>query len=99
MFTGWLQGFNRELKAKFLVGASAMCWVIWLTRNEVVFDKITVPSYLQVIFRGTYWIRFWSLLQREEDSQTMKMGCRQIETNVMEVFARNGWRFSIRIMS
>jgi hypothetical protein len=46
MFMGWLQGFNRELKAKLLVGASAMCWVIWLTQNEVAFDKITVPSYL-----------------------------------------------------
>jgi hypothetical protein len=52
MFTGWLQGFNRKLKAKFLVGASAMYWVIWLTRNEVVFDRITTSSYLQVIFRG-----------------------------------------------
>jgi hypothetical protein len=29
----------------------------------------------------------------------MKMGCRQIETTVMEVFARNGWRFSNRITS
>jgi hypothetical protein len=29
----------------------------------------------------------------------MKMGCRQIETIIIEVFARNRWRFSNRIMS
>jgi hypothetical protein len=54
MFTSWLQGFNRKLKAKILVGASAICWLILLTRNEAVFDRITTPSYLQVIFIGTY---------------------------------------------
>lgn len=55
------------------------------------------PSYLQVIFRGTYWTKSWSLLQKEEDRQKMKMGCRIIETTAMKVFARYGWRFSNRI--
>jgi hypothetical protein len=98
MFTDWLHGFHRELKSKILVGANAICWVIWLTRNNEVFNKVLAPSYLQVIFRGTYWIRFWSLLQKEEDRQMMKIGCRKIETIAMKVFARNGWRFSNRIM-
>ena len=97
MFTDWLHGFNRKLKSKILVGASAICWVIWLTRNDIVFDKVLAPSYLQVIFRGTYWIRFWSLLQKEEDRQMMKMRCRNIETTTLEVFVRHGWRFSNRI--
>ena len=52
MFTDWLHGFNRKLKSKILVGASVICWVIWLTRNDIVFDKVLAPSYLQVIFRG-----------------------------------------------
>jgi hypothetical protein len=53
-FTDWLLGMNGKLKYKILVGAAAFCWVIWLTRNDLVFDKILAPSYLQVIFRGTY---------------------------------------------
>jgi len=97
LFTDWLIGFDRKLKYKILVGAAAICWVIWLARNNVVFDKILAPSYLQVIFRGTYWIRFWSLLHQEEDRQIMMMECRKIETAAMEVFARNGWRFINRI--
>jgi hypothetical protein len=52
LFTGWLDGINRKLKSKILVGASAIYWVNWLTRNDIVFDKIPASSYLQVIFRG-----------------------------------------------
>jgi hypothetical protein len=90
MFTGWLEGINMKLKSKILVGASAICWAIWLTRNDIIFDKTAAPSYLQVIFRGTYWIRSWFLLQKEEDCQFMKMGCSIFETTAMEVFARHG---------
>jgi len=97
LFTGWFDGINRKLKSKILVGASAICWAIWLTWNDIIFDKAAAPSYLQVVFRGTYWTRSWSLLQKEEDRQIMKMGCRNIETTAMEVFARHGWRFNNRI--
>jgi hypothetical protein len=97
MFTGWLDEINMKLKYKILVGASAIYWAIWLTRNDIIFDKAAAPSYLQVIFSGTYWIRSWSLLQKKEDRQFMKMGCSTIETTAMEVFARHSWRFSNRI--
>jgi hypothetical protein len=60
MFTGWLEGIDRKLKSQILVGASAIYWTIWLTRNDIVFDKVATPSYLQAIFRRTYWTRFWS---------------------------------------
>jgi hypothetical protein len=52
MFTDWLGGINRKIKSQILIGASVICWVVWLTRNDIVFDKAIAPSYLQVIFRG-----------------------------------------------
>jgi hypothetical protein len=58
-----------------------------------VFDKVAAPFYLQTIFRKTYWTRFWSLLQKEEDRHLVKIGCRTIETVAMEVFARHDWSF------
>jgi hypothetical protein len=97
LFTDWLVGVNRKLKSQILVGASAICWAIWLTRNDIVFDKVLVPSSLQVLFRGTYWTRFWSMLQKEEDQPLMKMGCNTIEAVAMEVFARHGWLFINRL--
>jgi len=97
LFTGWFEGLNRKRKSQILVGASAICWDLWLTWNDVVFDKAIAPSYLQVIFKGMYWTRYWTLLQKEEDRHFMKAGCRIIETTAMEVFARHVWRFSNRI--
>ena len=39
-FSGWLEGLNRKLKSQILVGASAFGWALWLTRNNIVFDKV-----------------------------------------------------------
>jgi hypothetical protein len=97
LFIGWLEGIIRKLKYLILVGASAICWTIWLTRNDIVFDKVVAPSYLQVIFVETYWIRSWSLILKKEDCHLMKMGCRIIETIAIEVFARHDRRFSNRL--
>jgi hypothetical protein len=55
-----------------------------------VFDKAISLSYLQVIFKETYWTRSWALLLKEEDRLLIKAGCRTIETATMEVFIRYG---------
>ena len=97
LFTGWFEGLNRKRKSQIIVGASTICWALWLTRNDVVFDKAIALSCLQVIFKEMYWTRYQTLLQKEEDRHFMKAGCRAIETAAMEVFTRHGWRFSNRI--
>nr|TKW34566.1 hypothetical protein SEVIR_2G314250v2 [Setaria viridis] len=83
-------GLNRKLQSQILAGAIAMRWAIWISINDVVFDKGIVPSYLQVVFRGTHWTRFWSLLQKEEDRPVVKAGCRLFESAAIEVFATHG---------
>ena len=97
MFNGWLIGLNKKLMYKILVGASAVCWAIWLSRNDMVFNNSRVVTPLQVIFRGTYWIRYWALLQKENERPHVTLGCRVLETTAMEFFASNGWSFSYRI--
>jgi hypothetical protein len=44
---------NRQF---FLVGIGAL-WAIWLSHNGVVFNKVAMPSSMQVISRGTHWTR------------------------------------------
>ena len=97
MFNGWLNGINKKFMYKILIGASALCWTIWLSRNGMVFNNFRAVTPLQVIFRGTHWIRFWALLQKEDDRPHVFMGCRVLETTFMEIFASNGWSFSNRI--
>jgi len=68
----------------------ALCWAIWLTRNEVVFEKKRPNSYLQVIFRGTYWTRSWSILSKEEERTALSNCCLRLEAILMEFFNNNG---------
>ncbi|CAN6353842.1 unnamed protein product, partial [Urochloa humidicola] len=54
-------------------------------------------GHLLVIYRGTHWTRFWSMLLKEEEGPQVALGCRVLETTVMELFASNGWCFSNRL--
>jgi hypothetical protein len=96
MFNGWVQGIDKKIMYKILIGACTLRWAMWLSQNDVFFDKVRVFNPMQVIFRGTHWIRHWSLLQKEEDRPQIKWGChvRVLEMVTMEIFATNGWNFS-----
>jgi hypothetical protein len=50
MFVGWLNGINKKIMYKILVGASALCWAIWLSRNDIAFNNTRVVTPMQVIF-------------------------------------------------
>jgi hypothetical protein len=54
LINGWLQGVDKDKRKLILVGASALCWALWLFRNDRDFDKSSSVSYMQVIFRATY---------------------------------------------
>lgn len=99
IFNDRLFGVNKNLRNKILVGTCTLCWAIWLSRNDMVFNNaraVTVTT-MQVIFKCTYWIRFWALLQKEEDKPHIMQGCRVLETTIMEVFAKKGWLFGNRL--
>ncbi|WVZ53651.1 hypothetical protein U9M48_004560 [Paspalum notatum var. saurae] len=50
-----------------------------------------LSNLIKVVFRGTYWTKFWSLLQKEEGKNHLKWACRLSEKVAFEVFAKNGW--------
>ncbi len=85
IFYGWLLGMDKKRSKLVLVGASAICWALWLSRNNLVFDKSPSISYMQVIFRTTYWLRYWAQLQKfEEDGEFIKVACCKLEMTIMQ---------------
>ena len=75
------------------MGASALCWAIWLSRNDVVFQKTIPNSYLQVIFRGTYRARCWSQMTKEEEKLSLKKRACNLESAVMAFYSKHGGNF------
>lgn len=69
MFSDWLRGFT--LKHKYLIwfGVSTFCWAIWLCRNNMIFYRAAVPSFMQIIFKRTYLMRQWYLRLKKECMQ------------------------------
>jgi len=83
---------NKKYNTLLLTAASALLWAIWITRNEVVFDKCKPKSLLQVLFRGTHWLRHWANLQRHEDLKDQMISVAQhVETSALDFFGSNGW--------
>ena len=50
LFVHWSKLGDNLHNSLLLTAASALCWTIWLTRNEVVFDKSRPKTFLQVLF-------------------------------------------------
>jgi hypothetical protein len=98
LFNDWACGVGSRLKKFMLVGASALCWTLWTCMNDIVFDKVSMKTYMQVLYRGTYWLHEWAQLQKhEEDIVSMIEACRSLKAMVMHIFANFSWRFSNRI--
>ena len=66
-----------------------------------MFDKSPNKTYIQVLYLGTHWLRFWAQLQRhEEDKEVLQKACQTLERGLDHaVIANYGWRFSNRISS
>jgi hypothetical protein len=92
LFVQWSKLGNKKYNTLLLTSDAALLWAIWLTRNEVVFDKYKPKSLLQVLFRGTHWLRQWANLQRHDDRKDQLISVAQhLETSTLEFFGSNGW--------
>jgi len=98
MFGSWLSNQSKKIRNLIWVGVAAVCWAIWRCRNDIIFHKVKYHSILQVIFRGTYWLRFWAQLKREEQAKTvLSLMSRNIETIALE-FIKGGWNTFYRLL-
>jgi len=96
MFGSWIRSFAPGLRKQVLVGIAAICWILWLNRNDAVFQNKIANSFLQVIFRGTFWIRQW-LLSKEEERRMLIDGCKELEGVALHFFGSGGWKSQRRI--
>jgi hypothetical protein len=98
MFGRWLNGVRKEDKQKIRIGVSALCWAIWRTRNDMIFNKQTGTNFLQVIRRAAHSIQQWVLLLPMEQREAMVIGCNRMLLVAQDFFFQaTGWRHLNRI--
>jgi hypothetical protein len=78
MFGNWLNGVSKRDKAYTRIGVSAICWSIWTSRNDIIFNKQKVTNFLQVILRAAYWLQLWAFLLPVDQRDTMVTGCNRL---------------------
>ena len=61
IFSNWLHGIDHRFRNLLRVGALAIIWSLWLSRNDIIFNA-KINSFLQVIYRSTSMLRLWSSL-------------------------------------
>ena len=44
MLGSWLKVYSQKLRKKILIGAAAICWAIWLCKNDAVFNRELIPA-------------------------------------------------------
>jgi hypothetical protein len=82
-FGNWLFGMPSKTKHLIISGVAAICWAIWISRNDLVFDKTPMLTYLQVLFRATHWFRTWADLHKQEKGIQIKEACRRLECTTL----------------
>jgi len=93
LFVHWSKHGSKKYNTLLLTAAAAPLWAIWLTTNEIVFDKCKPKSFLQVLFRGTHWLCQWAKLQRHDDLKDQLISAAQfLDTSTLEFFGSNGWQ-------
>ena len=98
IFNSWLSNQSKKIRNFIWVEVAAVCWAIWRCRNDIIFNKIKVNLILHVIFMGTYWLRFWAQLQRDEQAKnTLSLMSKNIEMIALEL-SNGGWKHIYRLL-
>ena len=92
MFENWLNGIDKNTKARIRIGVSALVWSIWNCRNNIVFNRKDSTKFLQVIHMAVHWIQLWRFMLPEDQRELMVAGCNRLLTVAQDFFYQATWR-------
>ena len=88
---------NPKERKIILAGSAALIWAIWRYRNDICFNNVKYNSFLQALFRGAYWLLYWTLLQPKEVRESIRSTSIALETTALEIFAGHEWKFQYKL--
>jgi len=97
MFGNWLNGIDKKTKARICIGVCAIVWAIWNCQNDVVFNRVATPNFLQVIHRASSSIHMWLFLLPADQRGRFDTGCNRMMAVVRAIYNQGGWQPTRRI--
>ena len=85
VFRNWLSGIRKKEKSLIFVGAAALMWAIWCTRNDLIFEKKIFTSFI-LVFSG----------EREDIRKTVCLA-KALKIVSLDIFVKNGWTSNNRL--
>jgi hypothetical protein len=86
MFGRWLNGVRKNDQQKTRIGVLALCWAIWRSRNDIIFNKQNGTNFLQVIRRAVHSIQQWVFLLPLDQREDMVTGCNRMLVVAQDFF-------------
>jgi hypothetical protein len=51
LFNDWANGMGPHMGKGLLIGAAALCWTMWTSRNDIVFNSQSKNRYVDTFLR------------------------------------------------
>lgn len=87
LFGTWLTSFDKNMRNMMMVGAAAVIWAIWKTRNKACFDNILPKDPIEVVYLVGNLIKSWAILQKlEANRRRLELGARLVKQVANDIF-------------
>ena len=71
------------------VGISALFWVVWKRRNDIIFERKRINDPVGVGKLICNWILDWSILQiKDPERRILQLGAKVVERVASEIYTR-----------
>jgi hypothetical protein len=68
-------GIDRKV---VMIGAVALCWTFWRTRNNSFFDGMRPKDPTNIIFLICHFLNYWAKLQRSALRKLLQLGASRL---------------------
>ena len=88
----WIPSYSGKDRAIISIGAAALIWTIWKTRNKSCFQRVFLSNPINVIFTLCSLLDSWMILQRKGVQKMLREVSKRLSRVANEVYRRTyGW--------
>nr|TKW10082.1 hypothetical protein SEVIR_6G096500v2 [Setaria viridis] len=80
----WSKLFLPNGKQFHLPGLAAICWEIWLARNNLCFEGKLTRSPTEIICSASSFLTYWAGLQNEADQKLLEEGAEALKKTALQ---------------